>query len=752
MRVAIIGGGAAGMGAAKVLLDAGLEVTLFEEQPRLGGHCFAVAVPHGRRTVLVDAGVSDFNRVTSNEVRRFMFDLGLTVSPVTQDSTCATIDGHPVWTTKGGIRRVIDGIDDEQRFFADIDLFGATCVEVTAEARFSEWSARRYLDEYDYGPDFRRAYFNPLAGGSFPMPDRDPEDYFIRPLVAYWQMDGLVGAGPAERMVVEHGMHAWPAAFHIWFEQHRGTLRTNTRVVGIARRPPRVRPGGSRPSVRVRLESPDGAHESLWFDHVVLAASPHAIRSMLEDPSADEAALLGAFQWQRARVAVHRDHEYVCSDPTLIGAYNYVVGQGEHPEIRPTVTMYPKRLANLGDAPDVFVTINPHRQLRDVIANRFFVHPALARPHDVTLRRLSQLQGSANTWFAGGWLRVPHVHEQALASGLDVGNDIVATLSGSSASTVRRRIARSYVDALHASPIFASLDPCLLEEVRITARPFEAAMGEVLSREGEPATGMLLVIEGEAIGTRMGKHVTRSRAGALIGELSILDGGPSPLTYVARTPVSGWFFDRAGIDQMRRDTSAGAFAFLDQIARTQMKLWRELLDRRWGAVSAADAAAWTGAHVLGPAGGFLEHLELPEASRLKALMWEFPAGMLLVRAGEASNRFLIVTQGKVDVTAVDGTPLVDAGPGDMPGVLAVIDGGRQPFSFVTREPTIAAVIDADRFRELRYGGSALAAALVPRIHSYLVQRYRPLLDAMMGGDDDETMVDGMIPTAPSRGG
>jgi uncharacterized protein len=734
-RVAVVGGGAAGMGAAKVLVDAGLDVTLFEELPRLGGHCFAVPVPHGKRTVLVDAGVSDFNRVTSHAVQAFMAELGITVSAVTADSTYTTIDGHPVWTTKGGTRRVVDQIHDEARLFDDIDLFEATCVEVTAEARFAEWSARRYLDEYDYGPDFRTSFFNPRAGGAFPMPDRDPEDYFIRPLVAYWQMDGLVGARPAERMVVEHGMHAWPAAFHIWFEQHGGELRTNTRIVGIARRPR---------GIRLRLES-EGVHESRWFDHVVLAASPHAIRSMIEDPTVDEAALLGAFQWQRARVAVHRDAEYVSSDPALIAAYNYVIGHGGQPETRPTVTLYPRRLAGLGDVPDVFVTINPHRALRDVIADRFFIHPALSRPLDVTTRRIGELQGAANTWFAGGWLRVPHVHEQALASGLDVATELVATLTGRSVSAVRRQSPRGYLDALHASPIFASLDPCLLEDVRITARPFEAAMGEVIAREGEVASGMMLIVDGEAIATHAGRHVTRSHAGALIGELSILDGGPSPVTYVARTAISGWFFDRAGIEKLRADTSAGAFAFLDQIARTQTRLWRELLERRWGEIPTAEVAVWTDARVLGPAVGFLDQLGLPEASRLRALLWEFPAGMLVVRAGEASNRFLIVTQGRIDVTTTNGMPLVDAGPGDMPGVLAVIDGGRQPFSFVAREQTIAAVVDADRFRELRYGGSALAAVLVPRIHSYLVERYRPLLAVMIGGDDEETVVDGFIP-------
>jgi predicted NAD/FAD-binding protein/CRP-like cAMP-binding protein len=723
-KVAIVGGGAAGMGAAKVLVEAGVDVTLFEELPRLGGHCFAVGVPYGKGQLLLDAGVSDFNRATSHEVRRFMTELGLSVYPVKQDSTCTTIDGRAVWTTKGK-RRAIDGIADEGRFFADIDLFGATCVEVTAEARFSEWSARRYLDEYGYGPDFRRSFFNPRAGGSFPMPDRDPEDYFIRPLVAYWQMDGSVGAGPAERMVVEHGMHAWPAAFHIWFEQKGGKLRLGTRVVGVSRRPR---------GIRIRLETKEGAHESRWFDHVVLAASPHAIHSMLEDPTVDEGALLGGFQWQRARVAVHRDADYVCADHELIAAYNYVIGDGDVPETRPTLTLYPKRLAGLpSDTPDIFVTINPHRALRDLIANRFFVHPALARPHDLSARRITELQGEANTWFAGGWLRVPHVHEQALATGLEVGKGVVATLKrGAAGSGPLRRPKTTYVDAVRASPIFASLDPCLLEEVRITARPYEARMGEVIVREGEPSTGMIVVLDGDAVGTRNGQKVATVGAGALLGEISLLDGGPCPVTFVARTPVTGWFFDRAGIEQLRQDTSPAAFAILDQIARTELGLMRELMERRWGKIAPTDAAPWTDAHVIGPAAAFLESLSLPDPGRLRALLWEFPAGSLILRAGEPGHRFLMVTQGTVDVTSADGTPLVEAGAGSLPGVLAVIDGGRQPFSFVAREATIAAVIDADQFRELRYGGSQLAAALLPMIHRYLIDRYRTLLDAALG--------------------
>ena len=45
-KVAVVGGGAAGIGAAVQLVKAGMDVTLVDAAPRLGGHCSAVTA-HG---------------------------------------------------------------------------------------------------------------------------------------------------------------------------------------------------------------------------------------------------------------------------------------------------------------------------------------------------------------------------------------------------------------------------------------------------------------------------------------------------------------------------------------------------------------------------------------------------------------------------------------------------------------------------------------------------------------------------------
>jgi hypothetical protein len=238
---------------------------------------------------------------------------------------------------------------------------------------------------------------------------------------------------------------------------------------------------------------------------VVLAASPHAIRSMLEDPSADEAALLGAFQWQRARVAVHRDAEYVSSDPMLIAAYNYVIGETDQPETRPTVTLYPRRLASLADAPDVFVTINPHRPLRNIIANRFFV-PCLSRRGVDTPALAAQGTRTPGSPVAGCACRV----EQALASGLDAAASCDAVgRSASSAPRIKHWLCRRGPQLAIFASIVRACSEC------VTARPFAAELGGSSSARARRGRHDLLT-EGEAMKTAGALRHPLAR-GSLIG-------------------------------------------------------------------------------------------------------------------------------------------------------------------------------------------------------------------------------------------
>lgn len=422
-KVAIVGGGVAGMGAAQRLVQAGYHVTLFEYLPRLGGDCFGVDVQlAGRGTCRIDAGVSDFNETTFVRVKGLLDELGLPYRPIVQDASFMTPDGEALYCFRGGELKVDWPAHAAGRFAAEIARFKRECIEVLDDPGFADWTLGRYLEERRYSNELAAFYAYPRAMGCFPMPNAEPASYLVRSLVSFWHMHGVVGrAGQAQRMCIPGGMHQYCSAFERWFSIRGGQVRCSTRVVGVVRR--------SR-FIEIRAVTRDDEHLAFKVDHVIFATNPNEVVPLLEDPTDEETTIFEQFPYQRARLVVHMDARLMPRDRRSWGAYNYLVPSGDAPEVRPTITFWPNLLASLPDGvPDVFVSMNPHIEPdeRALISNRFFEHPvATGKTHLVTAR-LAKIQGVRNTWFCGSYMHEPFVHECALAAGQDAALRLIET-------------------------------------------------------------------------------------------------------------------------------------------------------------------------------------------------------------------------------------------------------------------------------------------------------------------------------------
>src|SRR5438552_1144548 len=129
------------MGAAISLTKAGMHVSLFEAEARLGGHCFGVAVSlWDRRTIRVDAGVSNFNPATFSRFGDLLHELDLRYQPVNQDVSFMTPDRATIWFSRDGLPYFRQPPDDVRQFLGEIDHFNRTCVEVLDDATYSGWS------------------------------------------------------------------------------------------------------------------------------------------------------------------------------------------------------------------------------------------------------------------------------------------------------------------------------------------------------------------------------------------------------------------------------------------------------------------------------------------------------------------------------------------------------------------------------------------------------------------------------------
>jgi predicted NAD/FAD-binding protein/CRP-like cAMP-binding protein len=711
------------------LARTGNDVALFEAEPRLGGHCFSVPISlWDRRTLQVDAGVSDFNPATSAGLRELVDELDLRLVPANRDISFMLPDRTPVWFTRDGQPQFRRPIAEQQTFLDDLERFDRTCGEVLDDATYADWPAVRYLAEKGYSYSFRGMYFDPRLRGSmaFPSPrTRCP----IGQVVASWRMHGLT-APSAQPMMVQGGMHAWCAAAERWLRLRKVAVHVSTRVLSISR------PGDG---IRLRAIDRDGAGFASTFDHVVVATGAEQAVGLLEDAADEEARTFSSFTARRVRVVVHQDPQFMPADRTAWSPRNYTVTPEELAPGPAPVTIYPNRLQNLpASVPDVFVTLDPHVEpaAGTIISDRWVTWPTAApREHDA-VQRVDALQGKRRTWFCGGYLRPPFVHEQAYRSGVEAAQRLVEAVADESRQFEAGAglSAARFDDFLREVSMFADLPPSALAEVQLVARPFQAEAGQMLFRQGEPSDGLYMIKRGEvAISRRVPGDELVTLAvrgpGAVIGEMSLLDRNPRSAHAVAVTPVVGYFVSHERFGLLRSDYRPTPFAVMNCFRREVVARARSIIDDIAARAvtpelvlsppACGGAARWPSPSPQAIPHAILQSLPLfrtfqpDEFTEFVAPLhqYDFQPGQLVYAAGQPPRGCLIILRGALGLnfsTTARMSMFSVLGPGRVVGELALIDGGPQPLACVAREPTIVFEIDRIAFERMSRGGTMSA--------------------------------------------
>ena len=93
------------------------------------------------------------------------------------------------------------------------------------------------------------------------------------------------------------------------------------------------------------------------------------------------------------------------------------------------------------------------------------------------------------------------------------------------------------IEHLRSIPIFSACGPGDLQRVAQLVDEVDIADGQVIMREGEPATEMYIVVEGRARAERGGRRINEFGPGAVFGEMSLIAEGPRTATVVAEGPL-----------------------------------------------------------------------------------------------------------------------------------------------------------------------------------------------------------------------
>ncbi len=422
-RVAVIGSGIAGLSAAHHL-NQHVDLSLFEAGSYFGGHTHTVdvALPTAQGTVThgVDTGFLVYNQRTypgliglfeSLNIRTAASDMSFSVQ-ARWDDTGKVLEWNganlnSVFAQRSNLLR--------PRFWgllSDIMRFNqlATDLAKSAEADALAQPLQQFLDEHRVGTAFRQGYLLPMLGCIWSCPTTQMLQFPVATMVRFCDNHGLlqVNNRPPWFTVAGGAKHYVQAITEPIIDK-----RLNTPVLGIAR---------DEQGVQVRT-----AQGVEHFDHVVLATHADQSLALLERPSNDEQALLGAIRFQANRAVLHTDTRVMPKRRLAWAAWNYQRTQDDSENARVCLHYWLNRLQPLPFKQDVIVSLNPASAIdpTTILGSYDYDHPVFDLPAIAAQSKLPRLQGQHRTWYAGAWMRYGF-HEDGYQAGLAVAKGLLA--------------------------------------------------------------------------------------------------------------------------------------------------------------------------------------------------------------------------------------------------------------------------------------------------------------------------------------
>jgi predicted NAD/FAD-binding protein len=427
-RIAVLGTGISGMAAAW-LLGERHQVTVYEKASRIGGHSNTVNVESAGGQIAVDTGFIVYNEhcypnLTAMfrhfDVQTRETDMSLSVS---LDDGALEYAGNDLNSLFAQRRNLLS-----PRFWLMLRDLVRFYREAPAQlGKFNGVSIGDWLDARSFGQAFRDDHLMPMAASIWSAPAARLLDYPAEAFVQFCENHGLLKLSnrPLWR-TVSGGSIEYVKKLTAGFNKH---IRVRPEAVSLSRLAPTAAGSsaigssnrGERSdagSIAVRSARGDVEH----YDAVVIATHADEALALLDDPSSEESALLGAFRYSQNRALLHGDTSLMPQRRKVWSSWNYV---GRRPSAALSLTYWMNRLQHIDPTVPLFVTLNPERAPAQELLHyeTEYTHPIFNLGTLAAQQRLWHLQGQRNTWFCGSYFGAGF-HEDGLQAGLAVAEQL----------------------------------------------------------------------------------------------------------------------------------------------------------------------------------------------------------------------------------------------------------------------------------------------------------------------------------------
>lgn len=405
MRIAIIGTGISGLGAA-YLLSKDHNIVVYEENSYVGGHSRTIDVVSSAIPTPVDTGFIVFNDWNYPNLMALFNRLG------------------------------VDYEKSDMSFGVSIDKGN---LEYSSNALFAQ--KKNIFSKAYWGMVFDILKFNRKAPAYI---DKDP-DLTLEECLDQLKMGDwfrhyyLLAMGAAIWSCPLETIHKFPAKTFLQFFKNHGLLNLYHRPQWY------TVTGGSRnyinkltASFRHRIITNCGVRKVLpiehgfkvldsqggtaVFDEVIFACHADTALELIDTPTEEEQAVLGAFDYQENQIIVHRDDSFMPRAEKCWSSWVYLSEEreaGEKPGV--SLSYWMNNLQNLDLPHPVIVTLNPARRPAEehIFDEHVFSHPVFDAKAIQAQKDLCSIQGARGLWFCGAYQRYGF-HEDGLLSAINI--------------------------------------------------------------------------------------------------------------------------------------------------------------------------------------------------------------------------------------------------------------------------------------------------------------------------------------------
>lgn len=408
MKVAVVGTGIAGMSAAW-LLNRVHNVTVYEQDVRVGGHSNTVDVPVGDKLIPVDTGFIVYNEQNYPNLTALFHHLAVPTKLSSMSFAVSLRGGHMEYCASD-----LNGLLAQRRNMLH-PRFWRMVIDILRFYRERPSPRGWFHDETKTLGDFLKAgrysqafvqdHLLPIGAAIWSTSADQIKDYPARAFIDFFRNHGL--------LTVRQQL--------AWRTVDGGSREYVRRLTSSYA--DRVRFGGVQ-TVRPQekgVEVIDSRGQRDTFDQVVLATHADQALKLIADADSLERSLLDPWRYTMNRAVLHSDARFMPKLKKIWSSWNFIETTSAAKEGSLCVSYWLNRLQTLAVNRPLFVTLNPScpPDPTSIVDEFDYTHPCFDVQALAAQKKLGSLQGHRRLWYCGSYFGYGF-HEDALRSGLTV--------------------------------------------------------------------------------------------------------------------------------------------------------------------------------------------------------------------------------------------------------------------------------------------------------------------------------------------